>query len=169
MKIIFLGCLLSGFLLSACNKGVYVSIDNKKYNYGKNTVVTFRDLKGTPPGYMFYIQSFNESVDDSSSFVFGVSRANDPITAGNYSFPGNNRNNFPTSTITFYNSHGNKYVSGGDEIYGSSFMITSLNKKRAKGWFKGKLVDIKADTAKPTNAITVVGRFNVSLSKSQHY
>ena len=59
-------------------------------------------------------------------------------------------------------------MSGGDEIYGPTFVITSLTKKRAKGYFKGKLVDINADTAKPSNTIYVEGRFNVSLKNAQH-
>jgi hypothetical protein len=169
MKNLLLYCLFFALLLSSCNRGVFITIDDKKYNYGKNTVVTFRNLKGTPPGYMFDIKSFRKSGSDSSFFLIGVSRANIPISAGNYSFPENDRTNFPTSSILFYDDAGNQYVSGGDEVYGPTFIITSLTKKRAKGYFKSKLIDIKADTVKPSNTITVEGRFNVSLKNAQHY
>ena len=169
MKNVALYCLLFTWLLLSCNRGVYVTIDNKKYDYGKNTVVTFRDLKGTPLRYDFNIKTFKKSGGDSSFFLFGASRANLPITAGNYSFPNSDRTNLPASGIEFYDNYGKQYANGGDEIYGPTFIIKSLNKKRAKGYFKSKLADTKADTTKPSNTIYVEGRFNVSLKNAQHY
>lgn len=169
MKIISLYCLLFACLLSSCNRGIYVTIDNKKYDYGKNTVIRLFNLQGTPPVNMFDIKSFKKSAGDSSFFIFSASRANLPITVGDYSFPNNERINFYTSVISFYDNYGNKYMSGGDEMYGSVFVISSLNKKRTKGWFKGRLADIKADTTKPNNTITVEGRFNVSLKNVRNY
>ena len=109
MKNLSLYCLLFALLLISCNRGVYVTIDNKKYDYGKKTIVRLLRQEGTPIGY------------------------------------------------------------GLDIIYGPTFIITSLTKKRAKGYFKSKLVDTKADTAKPSNTIYVEGRFNVSLKNAQHY
>lgn len=169
MKNLSLYCLLFAFLLISCNRGVYVTIDNKKYNYGKNTVVTFTNLKGDHLGYMFDIRTFKKSVGDSSFFSFGAGKSNTPITEGNYSFPNADRTNFSTSSIAFYDNRRNQYVSGGDDYYGPTFIITSLTKKRAKGYFKSRLVDAKADTAKPSNTIYVEGRFNVSLKNAQHY
>ena len=169
MKHLLLYCLLFALLLSACNRGVHVTIDNKKYDYGKNTVVRLYRNEGTPPGYGFEIITFKKSDSDSSFFSFGAGRPNTPITAGDYSFFGNDTAKLTTSSISFYDSNRNRYVSGGDEVYGPTFIITSLTKKRAKGYFKSKLVDIRADTVKPSNTITVEGRFNVSLKDAQHY
>jgi len=169
MKNLLLYCLIFTWLLSSCNRGVYVTIDNKKYDYGKNTVVTFQTLNGTPPQYGFDIKSFRKSGSDSSFFLIAVGRDNLPISAGNYSFPANDRTNLPASSISFFDNAGNWYESGGDEVYGTTFFITSLTEKRAKGWFKGKLVDIKADTVKPSNIINVEGRFNISLKNAKHY
>ncbi len=163
MKYISICGLLLILSLPSCNRGIFISIDNKKYDYGKNTLVIFRDLQGTPPGFMFDIKTFKRSAGDSSFFSFGVGKANVPITAGDYSVPNGDRTNFPVSTIFFYDNNGKIYVSGGDEVYGPTFIITSLTRKRAKGYFKGKLVDDKADTVRPSNTIYVEGRFNVSL------
>lgn len=169
MKNFSLYYLLFALLLMSCNRGVYVTIDNKKYDYGKNTVVRIVRQEGTPPGYMFEIRTFKKSDSDSAFFSLAAGKNNIPITAGDYSFPNGDRTNLPTSSISFYDKNRNRYVSGGDEIYGPTFIITSLTKKRAKGYFKSKLVDIKADTAKASNTITVEGRFNVSLKNAQHY
>lgn len=155
-------------LLSSCNRGVYVTIGNKKYNYGKNTIVMFTSWQGTPPGYGLQIRAFKKSGGDSSFFSLATGKSNIPITAGDYSFPNIDRTNFSTSTIDFYDNNGKQYASGGDEIYGPTFIITSLTKKRAKGYFKSKLVDTKADTIRPSNTIYVEGRFNVSLKNAQH-
>jgi hypothetical protein len=168
MKNFSLYCLLFALLLSSCSKGVFVTIDNKKYNYGKNTIVTFTNWQGTPPGYGLQIRTFKKSDNDSAFFSLSVGKSNIPITAGDYSFPNVDRTNLSTSSISFYDNNRNRYVSGGDEIYGPTFIITSLTKKRAKGYFKSRLVDTKADTAKPSNTIYVEGRFNVSLKNAQH-
>jgi hypothetical protein len=168
MKHFSLYSLLFALLLISCNRGVYITIGNKKYNYGKNTVVRLFRQEGTPIGYGFDIKTFKKSDSDSSFFSLAAGRANIPINAGDYSFPNIDRTNFSTSSISFYDNNRNRYVSGGDEIYGPTFIITSLTKKRAKGYFKSKLVDIKADTVKPSNTIYVKGRFNVSLKNAQH-
>ena len=167
MKYFLLFSLFLATLLSSCNRGVFVTIDSKQYDYGKNTEVTLQYVSGKPPGYMLDIKTFKRSVNDSSFFLLGVSQANEHITTGNYSFPNTDRTNLPTSTITFYNKKGVQYMSGGDEVYGTTFIITSLNKKRAKGWFKSKLGDIKEDTATLNNSINVNGRFNVSLKNAK--
>jgi hypothetical protein len=168
MKSSSLYCLLLAWLFISCNRGVYITIDSKKYNYGKNTIVKMTRQDGTPIGYGFDVKTFKKSDTDSSFFLFGVGRANIPITAGDYSFPNVDMTNSATSGIDFYDNNRKIYASGGDEIYGSTFVITSLTKKRAKGYFKGKLVDKKADTVRPSNTIYVEGRFNVSLKNVQH-
>ena len=168
MKYFSLYSLFFAWLLLSCNRGVYVTIDNTKYNYGKNTVVRLLRQEGTPIGYGFDIRTFKKSDSDSSFFSLAAGRANIPIIAGDYSFTNINTTSSSTSSISFYDNNRNRYVSGGDEIYGPTFIITSLAKKRAKGYFKSKLVDIKADTVKPSNTITVEGRFNVSLKNALH-
>jgi hypothetical protein len=125
--------------------------------------------EGPPPSYGIDIKAVKKLNGDSTFFLIGAGRANLPIGVGNYSFPFNDSSNFSTSVISFYDKNGKIYMSGGDEIYGTTFYITTLNKKRVKGWFKGKLVDEKADTVKASNTIYVEGRFNVSLKNAQHY
>ena len=168
MKYFPLYSLFFALLLLSCNRGVYISIDNKKYDYGKNTVVTFQTLQGSTIRYNLNVTTFKKSDSDSSFFLFNGGRASIPMTVGDYSFPNNDRINLPASGISFYDNHGNQYGSGGDEDYGPIFFITSLTKKRVKGYFKGKLGDIKADTTKPSNTIYVEGRFNVSLKNALH-
>jgi hypothetical protein len=168
MKKFSLYSLFFAWSLLSCNRGVYISIDNTKYDYGKNTVVTFQTLQGSTIRYNLNITTFKKSYSDSSFFLFNGGRANIPMTAGNYSFPNNDRVNLPASGIEFYDNFGNQYVNGGDEIYGPTFIITSLTKKRVKGYFKSKLGDIKADTIRPSNTIYVEGRFNVSLKNALH-
>lgn len=169
MKNLSIYCLLFVLLLISCNRGVHVTIDNKKYNYGKNTVVTFRNLQGDRPRYGFDIKTFKKSDSDSSFFLMSAGKANIPITVGNYSFAENDRINFSVSGIEFNDNNGKEYANGWDEIYGPTFVITSLTKKRAKGYFKSKLIDTKADTIRPSNTIYVEGRFNVSLKNAKHY
>jgi hypothetical protein len=168
MKNYFLYSLCFTLLLSSCSRGIYVTIDGKKYNYSKNTVVRLIRQEGAPIWYGLDIKAFKKSSRDSSIFLIAASRANITLTAGNYSFPNIDSTSLSTSAISYYDNSRNRYVSGGDEIYGTTFFITSLNKKRAKGYFKGKLVDIKADTAKPSNTIYVEGRFNLSLKNALH-
>jgi hypothetical protein len=169
MKNITLYGLLFVLLLSSCNKGVYITIENKKYNYGKNTVVRIGRQEGTPIHYGFDIKTFKKSNDDSSFFLIDAGRANIPLAAGDYSFAQNDRINFSASGIEFNNSNGKQYANGWDDYYGPTFVITSLTKKRIKGYFKSRLVDTKADTTKPSNTIMVEGRFNVSLKNAKHY
>jgi hypothetical protein len=168
MKKISLYSLIVAWLLSSCNRGVFITIDNKKYDYGKNTVVAFQDFSGTTPGYGINIKSFRKSDSDSSFFLFGAGRSNMPITAGNYSFPQSDRTNLPASSITFYDNKGNIYHSGGDEVYGTTFIITSLTKKRVKGWFKASLGDEKEDSSTLENSLNVEGHFNVSLKNAKY-
>jgi len=148
---------------------VYVTVGNKKYDYSKNTVVRLLNMQGTPLHYYLDIKTFKKLASDSSFFLINAGRANLPMTAGDYSFPNSDRTNLPASGISFYDKNRNRYVSGGDEVEPTTFIITSLTKKRAKGWFKAKLEDIRADTTKPETTIYVEGRFNVSLKKAQHY
>ena len=170
MKSFFLCSLFLSFLLSSCNRGIFVTIDNKKYNYGKNTEVRFFPPQGTPLiRYGIEIKTLKKSDTDSSFFVLAVGRANVSITAGDYSFPNTDRTNFTVSDIAFYDSKGNRYGGSGGDEDGTTFIITSINKRRAKGWFKGKLVDSKADTAKPSNTKIIEGRFNVSLKHVQYF
>ena len=168
MKYFSLYSLLFALFLASCNRGIYITIDNKKYNYGKNTTIRSFKLEGTPVHYYLDIKTFKKSDSDSSYFLINAGRANIPMTAGNYSFPNSDRTNLPASGIEFNDSNGKQYANGGDEIYGPTFVITSLTKKRAKGYFKGKLGDIKADTTNASNTITVEGRFNVSLKNALH-
>jgi hypothetical protein len=168
MKYFSLYSLLFACLLLSCNRGVYVTIDNTKYDYGKNTVVRLMRQEGNPIGYGLDIKTFRKSASDSSFFLVNAGRANLPLVAGDYSFPNNDRVNLPASGISFYDNHGNQYESGGDEDYGPTFFITSLTKKRVKGYFKGKLGDIKADTTNASNTIYVEGRFNLSLKNALH-
>jgi hypothetical protein len=168
MKYLSIYGLLFAILSSSCNRGIYIAIDNKKYDYGKNTVVRLLKLQGTPIRYYLDIKTFKKSDSDSSFFSFSAGRANTPMTVGDYSFPNMDRTNLPASGISFYDNNRNRYVSGGGVLDSTIFIITSLTKKRAKGRFRGMLEDIKADTTRPSNTIYVEGRFNVPLKNALH-
>jgi hypothetical protein len=168
MKDISIYLFLLACLSLSCNKGVHVTIDGKKHDYGKKTWVRLARHEGTLPAYGFEILTYKKSDGDSSFLSLSAGQPYEPITAGDYSFYGNDSTKLSTSSISYYDSNGNRYVSGGDEVYGPTFIITSLTKKRAKGWFKSKVIDISADTVKPNNTIDVEGRFNISLKNAQY-
>lgn len=161
--------LLIAILLLSCNRGVYVSINNKTSNYEKNTRIIFSKANmQSYSRYQFQIIAFKKSDIDSSFFSIGAGIDMVPISPGDYSIPPYSPNH-AGSGISFYDNQRNQYQSGGDSVYSSTFFITSLTKKRVKGWFKGLIVDVKADTAKPSNTLSVEGRFNVSIKNAKYY
>src|SRR6185436_15752536 len=121
-------------------------------------------LDGTPTVvYMLNIVGKRNS-DDSTFINIGIGRNNVAVTPGTYSLP--NYNTLDKYAVSiWYGTLSTKisYYSGGDEVYGPTVVISSMNGGRIKGTFSGKLGNRDWDTSKPNNVIRIKGRFNLPM------